>query len=99
VLLIDGGCFSACEDFAEMMKHVPSVTAIGDTTSGASGAPQAFALPSGRQINVSTKDIRRYDGLPIEWNGVPPDILVRQTAEDVNMGRDKQLEYAIDFLR
>jgi hypothetical protein len=98
VLLIDGVCFSSCEDFAEMMKHVPTVTAIGDTTSGASGAPQAFALPSGRKINVSTKDIRRYDGLPIEWNGVPPDILVRQTGEDIRQGRDKQLEYAIEFL-
>jgi uncharacterized protein (DUF779 family) len=99
VLLIDGVCFSSCEDFAEMMKHVPTVIAIGDTTGGGSGAPELFTLPSGREINVSTKDIRRYDGLPIEWNGVPPDILVRQTAEDIKLGRDKQLEYAIDHLR
>ena len=98
VLLIDGVCFSSCEDFAEMMKHVPTVTAIGDTTSGASGAPEPFSLPSGRKISVSTKDIRRYDGLPIEWNGVPPDILIRQTGEDIRQGRDKQLEYAIEFL-
>ena len=98
-LLIDGVCFSSCEDFAEMMKHVPTVTAIGDTTGGGSGAPQLFSLPSGRQINVSTKDIRRYDGLPIEWNGVPPDILIPQSAEDTRQGRDKQLEFALEFLR
>lgn len=99
VLLINGVCFSACEDFAEMMKHVPTVTAVGDTTAGASGAPQKFSLPSGKKINVSTKDIRRYDGLPIEWNGVTPDILVPQTEEDIKQGRDKQLEHAIKLLQ
>jgi len=99
LLLIDGVCFSSCEDFAEMMKHVPTVTALGDTTAGGSGAPALFALPSGRGINVSTKDFRRYDGQPIEWNGVPPDILVRQTEEDIRQGRDRQLEHAIGLLR
>ncbi len=95
-LLINGVCFSSCEDFIEMMKHVPTVTAIGDTTSGGSGAPELFTLPSGRKINVSTKDIRRYDGLPIEWNGVPPDIRVTQTEADIRQGRDIQLEYACE---
>jgi carboxyl-terminal processing protease len=98
VLLINGVCFSACEDFAEMMKHVPTVTAVGDTTSGASGAPQPFRLPSGRTINVSTIFIRRYDGQPIEWNGVPPDVRVAQTQSDVDADRDPQLEYAIGLL-
>jgi hypothetical protein len=95
VLLINGVCFSSCEDFAEMMKHVPTVTAIGDTTAGASGAPQLYTLPSGRKINVSTTFFPRYDGLPIEWNGVLPDILVPQTEADIKQGRDLQLEYAI----
>jgi carboxyl-terminal processing protease len=99
VMLINGVCFSACEDFAEMMKHVPTVTAVGDTTAGASGAPQSYALPSGRMINISTKNIPRYDGLPIEWNGVPPDIRIAQTEEDIRQGRDLQLEYAIRFLQ
>ncbi len=99
VLLINGVCFSACEDFAEMMKHVPTVTVVGDTTSGGSGAPQLFSLPSGRKINVSTRDIRRYDGLPIEWNGVLPDIRIGQIEADIKQGRDKQLEYAINSLR
>ena len=99
VLLINGVCFSSCEDFAEMMKHVSTVTAVGDTTAGASGAPQPFALPSGKKINVSTKDFRRYDGLPIEWNGVVPDLLVPQTEADTKQGRDKQLERAIELLK
>lgn len=99
VMLINGTCFSACEDFAEIMKHVPTVTAVGDTTAGASGSPQLYRLPSGREIRVSTIEILRYDNRPIEWNGVPPDIRVAQTEADIKQRRDKQLEYAIQFLQ
>jgi C-terminal processing protease CtpA/Prc len=49
-------------------------------------------------INVSTKDIRWYDGLPIEWNGVPPDIRVVNTEAEIGQGKDSQLEYAILIL-
>lgn len=98
VLLINGACFSACEDFAAMMQGVPTVTEIGDTTAGASGAPEIYTLPSGKKIRISTKDIMRLDRKPIEWNGVIPDIIVTQTEDDINLGIDKQLERAIQFL-
>ena len=97
-LLINGACFSACEDFAAMMQGVPTVTEIGDTTAGASGAPEIYPLPSGKKIRISTKDIMRLDKKPIEWNGIIPDILVTQTREDISQGIDRQLERAIQFL-
>lgn len=99
VVLINGVCFSATEGFVEMMKQVPTVTVIGDTTGGGSGAPEYYSLPSGRHVRISTKDIRRYDGLPFEWNGVAPDIRISQTESDVQTGRDKQLEYALAFFQ
>ncbi len=99
VLLINGACFSACEDFAAIMKGVPTVTEIGDTTAGASGAPLIYKLPSGKKIRISTQDIMRLDKQPIEWNGVIPDIIVAQTQEDINLGNDKQLERAVQFLK
>lgn len=99
VVLINGVCFSATEGFIEMMKQISAITVIGDTTGGGSGAPEYYSLPSGKQIRVSTKDFRRYDGLPIEWNGVAPHFRVAQTEADVRAGRDKQLEYAFAFLQ
>lgn len=99
VVLINGVCFSTTEDFVEMMKQVSTVTVVGDTTAGGSGAPEYFSLPSGRQIRISMKDSRRYDGIPYEWNGVPPHIRVAQTEVDVQSGRDRQLEYAITMLQ
>jgi len=99
VVLINGVCFSTTEHFTEMMKQIPTVTILGDTTGGGSGAPEYFSLPSGRQIRISLKDFRRYDGIPYEWNGVPPEIRVEQTEEDIKHQRDRQLERAIELLK
>ena len=104
VVLINGVCISAGDYFPEMMKQISTVTIVGDTTAGASAsssaeAPAAYELPSGKKILVGTCDLRRYDGLPWEWIGIEPDILVEQTKEDLDKGRDKQLEFAINMLR
>jgi C-terminal processing protease CtpA/Prc len=107
VVLINGSTFSAGELCTEILKQLPNVTAVGDTTGGGgaggnSDPPEAvteFYLPSGKMIDVGTVDNRRYDGQPWEWLGIPPDIRVVQTEADINRGRDKQLEYAIDMLK
>lgn len=106
VVLINGSTFSAGELCTEVMKQLPNVTAIGDTTGGGSAGgnsypPEAiteFYLPSGKMIDIGTCDLRRYDGQPWEWLGIPPDIRVEQTEEDIEDGIDKILEYAIDLL-
>ena len=99
VVLINGVCFSTTESFAEMMRQIQNVTLVGDTTGGGGGAPEYFSLPSGREIRVSTKDLCRYDGMPVEWNGIPPDIVVMQTRDDVKNGYDLQFERAIRLLQ
>ncbi len=105
VVLINGSTFSAGELFTEVMKQLPNVTVVGDTTGGGSVgsddrlAPGLHRLPSGKRIYVGTLDLRRYDGLPWEWLGVPPDIRIAQTQADVAAGRDFQLEAAIALLR
>jgi hypothetical protein len=103
VVLINGVCVSAGDFFPEVMKQISTVTIVGDTTAGASAAsslefPAKYDLPSGKKILVGTSDLRRYDGLPWEWIGVAPDILVEQTEEDLAKGRDRQLEFAINML-
>lgn len=104
VVLVNGLTYSAGELFSEMMKQLPNVTVVGDTTGGGSAGATAIApgdlkLPSGRVIHIGTLDLRRYDGLPWEWLGIPPDIRVEQSEEDIKLGRDKQLEFAISYLK
>ncbi|MGD9200072.1 MAG: S41 family peptidase [Chitinispirillia bacterium] len=104
VVLVNGLTYSAGELFSEMMKQLPNVTVVGDTTGGGSAGATAIApgdlrLPSGKVIHIGTLDLRRYDGLPWEWLGIPPDIRVEQSELDIQLGRDKQLEFAISFLK
>jgi len=106
VIIINGGSYSAREHFADLMKLLPNVSVIGDTTGGGSAGAEStgpFAgshtLPSGKVVNIPTYDLRRLDGLPWETIGVPPQIRVPQTAGDIKQGLDKQLEYAIDLLQ
>jgi len=104
IVLINGVCYSTGDIFPEVMKQISTVTVVGDTTGGGSSgstssAPAEYKLPSGKTIFVGTTDWRRYDGLPYEWIGVPPDILIQQTKEDIEKGIDRQLEHAIDMLK
>ena len=104
VVLINGVCYSSADIFPEIMKQIPTVTVVGDTTGGGSSgstlsAPGEFELPSGKRIYIGTTDWRAYDGLPLEWRGCAPDILVPQSKADLENGHDKQLEYAIELLK
>jgi carboxyl-terminal processing protease len=102
VVLINGSTFSAGEFTTEILKQLPQVTAVGDTTGGGSvggGDESLYFLPSGKSISIGFIDIRRYDRLPWEWLGIAPDIRIEQTEADINAGRDKQLEYAIELLK
>ena len=107
VVLINGATFSAGELCTEILKQLPNVTAVGDTTGGGSAGSSENAyetqgeikLPSGKIINIGAIDLRRYDNKPWEWLGIAPDIRVIQTEADILAGRDKQLEYAINLLK
>jgi C-terminal processing protease CtpA/Prc len=104
VVLINGASLSAGELFPEVMKQLPNVTVVGDTTAGAGCNDRGEfrgdrRLPSGKMIHIPTWCICRYDGVPWELVGIAPDIRVVQTEEDVAQGLDRQLEYAIRLLR
>jgi len=99
VVLINGASFSCAELLPELMKQIPQVTTIGDTTGGGGGSNDVFNLPSNKRIRMPTSYLRRFNGEMIEWNGIPPDIRIPQTEADLNQGRDKQLERAIGLLR
>jgi hypothetical protein len=104
VVLINGASISSGELFPEVMSQLPSVTLVGDTTAGASCSDRSgfrgdFRLPSGKMIHIPTWCITRYDGLPWEGVGIPPDVRIPQSEDDIAKGVDRQLEYALDLLR
>lgn len=99
VLLINGKSFSTAEAMANLCKKIEHVTLVGDTTGGGGGVPdEVFGLPSGLKFRVPTRCTMRYDGEHVEWNGIPPDVLLPQTLEDIENEEDLQLEYAFFYL-
>ncbi len=107
VVLINGSTFSAGELTTEIMKQLPQVTVVGDTTGGggvvsSGGRPEhvgEYRLPSGKNIYIGTGYFERYDGEMFEWNGVSPDVRIPQTGEDAKKGIDMQLEFAIKIIQ
>ena len=99
VVLIDRGCFSACETFAGGLKSLGRVLVVGpERSGGGSGAVSGLRLPSGAVISFSWTVGWLPDGGQIESHGVAPDIVVRERPRDWAVGRDRVLERAIKGL-
>ncbi len=86
VVLMSSGCVSSCEAFLLMMAQAEHVTLVGQISRGASGNPQAHAMPNG--VTVWVPSWRSYlpDGTPLECKGVKPDVLVSVQPEDFEVG-------------
>jgi carboxyl-terminal processing protease len=94
VLLVDGGCASACEDFVEPFKDNGRATIVGETTEGTSGLPYFYDFGNGMSVKISMKREHFPDGSEFEGVGIKPDIEVRSSIDDLRHGRDAVLDRA-----
>ncbi|MEL6561647.1 MAG: S41 family peptidase, partial [Bacteroidota bacterium] len=98
VVLTNRVTYSAGNFFTAMMKAIPDVTIMGDTTGGGGGVPLGWELPNGWFFNFSNSITSLPDGFIIE-DGIVPDIAVQITDSDMAAGRDTILEEAIKLLK
>lgn len=89
---------SAGETFTWAMNTQAHITQIGDTTSGGFSDVISRELPNGWLYFVSVGDFRNAEGKSEEGKGIAPDIISINTKEDIDNGRDKVLELAIEKL-
>jgi hypothetical protein len=99
ILLTTRWTASAGETFTWAMKTQPNVTQMGDTTAGGFTDVAPRELPNGWLYFVGVGDYRNADGNSQEGIGVPPEIYVVNTRSDIDAGKDKVLEQAIDSLK
>jgi hypothetical protein len=90
---------SAAEDFLTMMRVIPTVFTVGDTTIGNSSNPLLRELPNGWQLRVPQSIQMTPDGYIIEDRGLPPDFPVMLAPADSARGVDTILQRAIAELR
>jgi len=97
-ILVDGGCFSACEDFVVPFKDNHRATIIGERTAGSSGQPFGKEFDNGMGFGLSTKREFFPDGSEFEGVGIEPDIEVHTKASDLQTGMDSVLEKAHELI-
>ena len=97
-VLTNRGSFSATNNFVSIMKGLPRVVVVGDTTGGGSGLPFTGELPNGWHVRFSSCPLKDRNGVDTE-PGVAPDIKVDLDADASLTGRDAILDRAVEALQ
>jgi carboxyl-terminal processing protease len=99
LLLADGRCASACEDFLVPFKDNGRGVLLGERTEGSSGQPYTANLGDDVTIGIGTKREYFPGGGQFEGVGIAPDIEVKLRADDLRAGRDPVLARALELAR
>jgi carboxyl-terminal processing protease len=99
ILLIGRGCFSTSEIFSAGMTKLQNCITVGDTTGGGLSNSRQFNLSDGTVYSVSDQLIFDTDGKIVEWNGIPPRVVVSWNLNDVKNGKDPVFNYALNLLK
>ncbi|MEG1572944.1 MAG: S41 family peptidase [Bacteroidales bacterium] len=91
VVLTNRSCYSAANDFVNMMRYLPNVTLVGDKTGGGGGLPFSAELPCGWLLRFSASPTLDVQKKHIE-GGIEPDIRVDLKESEIAQGRDAIIE-------
>jgi hypothetical protein len=86
---------SAAEDFTLMMRVLPTVATVGDTTLGLGSNPLPASLSNGWTYRIPQSMQSTPDGFVYQWRGLPPAIAVQWSDADVAAGVDSYLDAAL----
>jgi hypothetical protein len=86
---------SSAEDFTLMMRALPQVTQLGDTTLGLGSNPLQRKLPNGWTYRIPRSMQSTPDGFVYQWKGLPPAVAVVWPADATANGKDPYLDAAI----
>jgi carboxyl-terminal processing protease len=98
-VLVSGSSASSAEIFSAVMQFHHRAKIFGEQTSGVVLASRFFPLPGNGRLQLSIDDYLAPDGRRLEGNGVTPDQVIAQTADDLRAGRDPVLEAGLKYVR
>ena len=94
VVLVNEGTYSAAEFCAAQLRESVGALIVGAATTGKGYSQQAFSLPNGGAMNISSAEYRTGGGVSLAQDGITPDYVVENTAED-----DLQMAKALEVIR
>ena len=98
VVLVDAGTASASEIVAGAIQDYARGILIGEATFGKGSMQYVHELSDGSSLHVTAAHWLTPNKRPINGTGLAPDIEVALTQDDLDAGRDPQLEQAIAYL-
>ncbi|MHC4404432.1 MAG: S41 family peptidase, partial [Planctomycetota bacterium] len=90
---------SSAESFLLMLAQCPQVTTMGDRSAGSSGNPRRVQAGDRILVNLPRWIDMDPDGKPIDAVGIPPDVKIEASPEDLTDERDPVLAAALAHLR
>lgn len=98
VILVDGGSASASEILAGALSEYGKAVLVGEKTFGKGSVQELVNITPNTSLKVTVARWLTPNGVSISESGITPDVLVKRTREDVEAGRDPQLDAAIELL-
>lgn len=98
VVLTSRSTGSAAEWFILMMKTLPNVKTVGDTTNGSFSQHIYRELPNGWSFSLPTSIVASADLTVYEGVGIAPDFYILNTQNDFNNKTDAILEKGIEVI-
>ncbi|MBI4094593.1 MAG: S41 family peptidase [Candidatus Liptonbacteria bacterium] len=98
VIVINKGSASASEILAGALHDQRNVKLVGETSFGKGTVQELENLKDGSSLKVTTAHWVLPSGKILEGEGIPPDVEVALTEEDVKNKKDPQLEKALEIL-
>jgi carboxyl-terminal processing protease len=102
VVLVNGDSASASEIVAGALRDHSAAKVVGEQTFGKGSVQKLLNLDGGAQLKVTIAKWYTPSGLNITSKGITPDVKSSLTREDINAGRDPQMDAAkeaLDLLR
>ena len=98
VVLIDEGSASASEILAGALSERAGAKLVGEKSFGKGTVQDAADFDDGSGLHLSVAKWLTPKGVWVHDKGLEPDFKVELTDEDINAGRDPQLDKALDLL-
>ena len=98
IVLINGGTASAAEILAGALQDHGKATLVGTTSFGKGSVQDIRSLPDGSGLKITISQWITPNGQYINNVGIEPDVRVESTADDIENGRDPQLQKALELL-
>lgn len=99
VILIDQGSASASEILAGALRDNKKFQLVGQKSFGKGSVQEFEQMQGGTSLKITVAKWLTPSGHSIMEEGLEPDVKVELTAEDINNGRDPQLDKALELFK